>query len=168
MAGSWAHFSILSTSTYKRKQVDGDLVSDIHKYMCHATVALSSFAMPKNEAQRLQLIRPVLVCVSQIFKGDIEILVEETVTGKIVHAVGFFDFVLKRGNKRVCIVKAKEDDMPQGMAQVLRNSTAIQEMFKRVSEQFTVMFRRKAFLHWYTGEGMDEMEFTEAESNMND
>jgi len=39
-------------------------------------------------------------------------------------------------------------------------------MFKRVSEQFTAMFRRKAFLHWYTGEGMDEMEFTEAESNM--
>ncbi|KAG0750205.1 hypothetical protein G6F57_003759 [Rhizopus arrhizus] len=48
------------------------------------------------------------------------------------------------------------------------NSTAIQELFKRVNEQFTAMFRRKAFLHWYTGEGMDEMEFTEAESNMND
>ena len=42
------------------------------------------------------------------------------------------------------------------------NSTAIQELFKRVSEQFTAMFRRKAFLHWYTGEGMDEMEFTGA------
>lgn len=40
--------------------------------------------------------------------------------------------------------------------------------FQRISEQFTAMFRRKAFLHWYTGEGMDEMEFTEAESNMND
>merc|ERR1712071_395548 len=50
----------------------------------------------------------------------------------------------------------------------LGNSTAIQELFKRISEQFTAMFRRKAFLHWYTGEGMDEMEFTEAESNMND
>jgi tubulin beta len=48
------------------------------------------------------------------------------------------------------------------------NSTAIQELFKRISEQFNAMFRRKAFLHWYTGEGMDEMEFTEAESNMND
>uniref|UniRef100_A0AAY4CP99 Tubulin beta chain n=1 Tax=Denticeps clupeoides TaxID=299321 RepID=A0AAY4CP99_9TELE len=47
-------------------------------------------------------------------------------------------------------------------------TTAIQELFKRISEQFTAMFRRKAFLHWYTGEGMDEMEFTEAESNMND
>jgi len=44
----------------------------------------------------------------------------------------------------------------------------MQEVMKRVAEQFTMMFRRKAFLHWYTGEGMDEMEFTEAESNMID
>merc|ERR1712032_1113039 len=51
-------------------------------------------------------------------------------------------------------------------ATFIGNSTAIQELFKRVSEQFTAMFRRKAFLHWYTGEGMDEMEFTEAESNI--
>jgi len=29
-------------------------------------------------------------------------------------------------------------------------------MFKRVAEQFTAMFRRKAFLHWYTGEGKIE------------
>ncbi|KAK9702062.1 Tubulin/FtsZ family, GTPase domain [Popillia japonica] len=48
------------------------------------------------------------------------------------------------------------------------NTTAIQEIFKRISEQFTAMFRRRAFLHWYISEGMDEMEFTEAESNMND
>jgi tubulin beta len=48
------------------------------------------------------------------------------------------------------------------------NSTAIQELFKRIGEQFQAMFRRKAFLHWYTGEGMDDMEFTEAENNMTD
>jgi tubulin beta len=48
------------------------------------------------------------------------------------------------------------------------NSTAIQEMFKRIAEQFTMMFKKKAFLHWYTGEGMDEMEFNEAESNLSD
>merc|ERR1711879_1038735 len=34
-------------------------------------------------------------------------------------------------------------------------STAFQVLFKRISEQFTAMFRRKAFLHWYTGEGME-------------
>ena len=39
-------------------------------------------------------------------------------------------------------------------------------MFKLVARYFTAMFRRKAFLHWYTGEGTDEMEFTVAEGNM--
>lgn len=48
------------------------------------------------------------------------------------------------------------------------NTTAIQEVWKRIGDQFTLMYRRKAFLHWYTGEGMDELEFTEAESNMLD
>lgn len=53
-------------------------------------------------------------------------------------------------------------------ATFIGNSTAIQEMFKRIGEQFSAMFKRKAFLHWYVGEGMDEMEFHEAESNMAD
>jgi len=69
-------------------------------------------------------------------------------------------------------IKASVCDIPpKGLKMAVAfagNSTAIQEMFKRVAEFFTAMFRRKAFLHWYTGEGMDEMEFTEAESNMND
>merc|ERR1711862_736427 len=63
------------------------------------------------------------------------------------------------------------DIPPKGLKMAVAfagNSTAIQELFKRVAEYFTAMSRRKAFLHWYTGEGMDEMEFTEAESNMND
>jgi len=53
-------------------------------------------------------------------------------------------------------------------ATLLGNSTAIRELFERIGEQFTIMFRRKAFLHWYTGEGMDEIEFAQAESAIND
>jgi len=63
------------------------------------------------------------------------------------------------------------DIPPKGLkmsSTFIGNSTAIQELFRRINVQFTSMFKRKAFLHWYTGEGMDEMEFTEAESNMND
>ncbi|XP_072095015.1 tubulin beta-4 chain-like isoform X1 [Mobula birostris] len=63
------------------------------------------------------------------------------------------------------------DIPPKGLkmsSTFIGNNTAIQELFRRISEQFSAMFRRKAFLHWYTGEGMDEMEFTEAECNMND
>jgi tubulin beta len=38
----------------------------------------------------------------------------------------------------------------------------------RAAEFFTAIFRRKAFFHWYTGEGLDEKEFTEAESTTDD
>ncbi|EAR83596.2 tubulin/FtsZ family, GTPase domain protein (macronuclear) [Tetrahymena thermophila SB210] len=51
---------------------------------------------------------------------------------------------------------------------LIGNSTAIQEVFMRIAEQFKAMFRRKAFLQWYTNQGMDEMEFAEAESNVLD
>ncbi|KAJ2477025.1 Tubulin beta-4 chain [Coemansia sp. RSA 2131] len=53
-------------------------------------------------------------------------------------------------------------------ATFIGNNTAIQEAFYRIGEQFSKIFRRKAFIHWFTDEGMDEMEFTEAESNIND
>ncbi|PIL29829.1 hypothetical protein GSI_08036 [Ganoderma sinense ZZ0214-1] len=53
-------------------------------------------------------------------------------------------------------------------ATCLANSTAVQELFTRSLAQFSAMYKRRAFLHWYTGEGMDSMEFTEAESNTRD
>lgn len=60
---------------------------------------------------------------------------------------------------------------PVGQTQAgtaLANSTCIQELFKRNLSQFTAMYKRRAFLHWYTEEGMDTMEFSEAQSNAED
>ncbi|XP_070758123.1 tubulin beta-1 chain isoform X7 [Enoplosus armatus] len=77
----------------------------------------------------------------------------------------FVDWIPHNVKVAVC------DIPPRGLKMAstfIGNNTAIQEIFRRVGEQFSLMFRRKAFLHWYTGEGMDEMEFTEAESNLND
>jgi len=59
------------------------------------------------------------------------------------------------------VLTAQCDIPPRGLKMAVTfigNSTAIQELFKRVSDQFSAMFKRKAFLHWYTQEGMDEME----------
>jgi len=77
----------------------------------------------------------------------------------------FVEWIPNNIKSSVCDIPPKDLKMSTTF---IGNSTSIQEMFKRVSEQFALMFRRKAFLHWYIGEGMDEMEFTEAESNMND
>eukprot|EP01083_Nonionella_stella_P036448 99462_1 len=55
-------------------------------------------------------------------------------------------------------IKSSECDIPpRGLkmsATFIGNTTSIQDVFKRVAEQFTAMFRRKAFLHWYNVEGM--------------
>jgi len=48
------------------------------------------------------------------------------------------------------------------------NTTALKAIFQRLATQFGALFKRKAFLHWYKGEGMDEMEFQEADKNVRD
>merc|ERR1712224_917446 len=48
------------------------------------------------------------------------------------------------------------------------NTTALKSIFQRLATQFGAMYRRKAFLHWYKGEGMGEMEFQEADKNVRD
>merc|ERR1712072_1586003 len=53
-------------------------------------------------------------------------------------------------------------------ATFVANTTAIKGAFQRISAQFAKMYKRKAFLHWYKGEGMDEMEFQEADKNVRD
>jgi len=77
----------------------------------------------------------------------------------------FVEWIPHNIKSSVCDIPPKGQKMS---VTFVGNSTAIKELFQRVNEQFTAMFRKKAFLHWYTGEGMDEMEFTEAESNMHD
>merc|ERR1711912_93440 len=53
-------------------------------------------------------------------------------------------------------------------ATFIANTTALKGIFMRLASQFGAMYKRKAFLHWYKGEGMDEMEFQEADKNVRD
>jgi tubulin beta len=54
----------------------------------------------------------------------------------------------------------------QGAA--LLNTTSISQTMQKVSDNFEKMFARKAYVHWYTGEGMDVAEFEEALMNVKD
>lgn len=49
---------------------------------------------------------------------------------------------------------------------VLSNTTAIAEEWQRVNHKFDLMYRKRAFVHWYVGEGMEEGEFGEARENL--
>merc|ERR1712186_47468 len=104
---------------------------------------------------------------SALFRGKMSTkeVDEQMVNVQNKNSSYFVEWIPNNIKSSVCDIPPKNLKMS---VTFLGNSTSIMEMFKRVIEQFTLMFRRKAFLHWYTGEGMDEMEFTEAESNLND
>ncbi|TGZ65361.1 hypothetical protein CRM22_005906 [Opisthorchis felineus] len=49
---------------------------------------------------------------------------------------------------------------------MLSNTTAIREAWQRLNHKFDLMFAKRAFVHWYVGEGMEEGEFNEARENL--
>ncbi|KAK9454062.1 tubulin alpha chain [Dipodascopsis uninucleata] len=49
---------------------------------------------------------------------------------------------------------------------MLANTTAIAQAWERLDHKFDLMFSKRAFLHWFVGEGMEEGEFEEARENL--
>merc|ERR1739842_77143 len=70
-------------------------------------------------------------------------------------------------NMKTSVVTISPTDYKQSCTFVA-NTTALKGIFQRLATQFGAMYKRKAFLHWYKGEGMDEMEFQEADKNVRD
>lgn len=131
-----------------------------------------------QELLRLQFSRHNLMCGADIthgrflsctciFRGpappsEVDFGIQEMLSHKSAH---FVDWIPNNMMTSIC------DVPPPHLKQsstILANNTAISQVWRRISDQFGYMFRRKAFLHWYLGEGMEEMEFINANADLND
>jgi tubulin alpha len=49
---------------------------------------------------------------------------------------------------------------------MLGNNSSVVQVFSRMDHKFDLMYSKRAFVHWYTSEGMEETEFVNARENM--
>merc|ERR1739838_371519 len=111
-----------------------------------------------------------VLALSFMFRGkaveskDVDSVMQSLQQDEAKQATQFVDWIPNNIKSGICKL-AGEEVMS---ATKIANSTALKGIFQRLATQFGAMYRRKAFLHWYKGEGMDEMEFQEADKNVRD
>jgi len=49
---------------------------------------------------------------------------------------------------------------------LISNNTAVVEAWRKLNRKFDLMYSKRAFFHWYLGEGMEEGEMIEARHDL--
>jgi tubulin beta len=154
------HFFLISQAPLTNKENSTKTIQNVQELVTQAT-------SEKNFYSNVKVEDGMNLAVALCFRGKMS---AEEVDNKVEahqtkHSDTFVEWI--PNNIKTSIINTPPVSSALS-ATFVSNTTALKGIFQRLATQFGAMYRRKAFLHWYKGEGMDEMEFQEADKNVRD